>query len=75
MQKVWNIHQKNIDKERFELVSSLLAIQEKEAKWWRDACLLYFQSFSGMPILENFEKPEKTQEEYQKLIFHNVPGI
>jgi alpha-glucuronidase len=59
MQKVWNIHQKNIDKERFELVSSLLAIQEKEAKWWRDACLLYFQSFSGMPIRENFEKPEK----------------
>jgi alpha-glucuronidase len=75
MQKVWNIHQKNIDKERFELVSSLLAIQEKEAKWWRDACLLYFQSFSGMPIRENFEKPEKTLEEYQKLIFHNVPGI
>lgn len=24
--------------------------QAKDAQWWRDACVLYFQQFSGMPI-------------------------
>ena len=27
-----------------------LAIQEKEAQWWRDAALAYFQTFSRQPI-------------------------
>jgi alpha-glucuronidase len=52
-----------------------LEIQEKEAKWWRDACLSYFQQFSGMPIPEGLEKPEHDLEYYESLRFPYAPGI
>jgi alpha-glucuronidase len=52
----------------------LLAIQEKEAVWWRNACLLYFQTFSKMPIPARYEKPDQTLEYYKSLNFPLAPG-
>jgi alpha-glucuronidase len=75
MQKTWDSLEGKVDKERFAHVKSLLAVQEKEAKWWRNACVLYFQSFSRLPIPEGYEKPEHSLEYYEKLQFHFVPGI
>ncbi len=75
MQKEWQKAKGLIDDERFEHVNSLLAIQAKEAKWWRDACLLYFQTFSRRPIPGNLEKPEQTLDYYENLKFYYVPGI
>ncbi|WP_460880790.1 alpha-glucuronidase family glycosyl hydrolase [Pontibacter rugosus] len=46
MQKTWDNQEGMIDQERFQHVKQLLTVQEQEAKWWRDACLLYFQTFS-----------------------------
>jgi alpha-glucuronidase len=34
----------------FNEVSEKLKVQLDEAKWWRDGCLLYFQTFSKMDI-------------------------
>jgi alpha-glucuronidase len=48
---------KEIDPERFKLVQSRLKIQARDAIWWRDACQLYFQTFSKMPIPNNLERP------------------
>lgn len=39
-----------IDAERHAAVASRLAIQEADAVRWRDACLLYFQTFSKRPF-------------------------
>ena len=39
-----------IDKERFEKLHILYDRQAKDAWWWRDACLLYFQTFSNLPF-------------------------
>lgn len=75
MQKTWNSLKNYIDDERFEQVRMLLAIQEKEAVWWRDACLLYFQTFSKMPIPANYEKPDHDLEYYKSLKFPYAPGI
>ncbi|MFC6998191.1 alpha-glucuronidase family glycosyl hydrolase [Rufibacter roseus] len=75
MQEQWQQLEGKVDQERFKQVKSLLAIQAKEAKWWRDACLLYFQTFSKRPIPAELEKPEHTLEYYQKLEFKFVPGI
>ena len=50
------------------------AIQEKEARWWRDASLLYFQTFSGMPIPDHVEKPTRSLEYFKSLTFPSVPG-
>jgi len=74
MQRAWEGLQADIDPERFRQVKMLLAIQEKEAVWWRDACVLYFQTFSKMPIPATYEKPEHDLAYYEGLEFRFVPG-
>ena len=75
MQKTWNGLNGLIDKERFEQVNMLLSIQEKEAVWWRNACLSYFQTFSKMPIPAQYEKPLHSLDYYKSLRFPFAPGI
>lgn len=75
MIKIWNSLEDKIDRQRFNHVKMLLGIQEKEAVWWRNACLLYFQTFSKLPIPQGFEKPDKTLEYYMNLYFPYAPGI
>ncbi|MDQ2667623.1 MAG: alpha-glucuronidase, partial [Gemmatimonadota bacterium] len=67
MQRTWNDVRSAIDPERFAEVQSFLAIQEKEARWWRDADLAYFQTFSHLPIPAPFDQPAHTLEYYQAL--------
>lgn len=74
MQKIWDTQGRQIDSERFEQVRQLLAIQADEAVWWRNACLLYFQTFSRMPLPEGYEPPDHTLEYYKNLRFPNAPG-
>ena len=73
MKAVWNSLQGKIDDEIFTHVKQMLAIQEKEALWWRNACVLYFQTFSEMPIPADLEKPDKTLEYYKNLSFPFAP--
>jgi alpha-glucuronidase len=75
MQQTWDALASYVDPARFEHVRTLLKIQEQEAQWWRDACLLYFQTFSGLPIPPQYEQPSKTLEYYQNLKHYYVPGI
>jgi alpha-glucuronidase len=75
MQKNWNLQEKFVDSERFIYVQSLLKIQEKEAVWWRNSCILYFQTFSKLPIPGYIEKADKTLEEYMKIRELYMPGI
>jgi alpha-glucuronidase len=75
MQKTWDSQKENVDQPRFEYVQSLLKIQEKEAVWWRNSCLLYFQTFSKMPIPASIEKADKTLEEYMNIKEFFMPGI
>lgn len=64
-----------IDRERFNKVKSLLALQEEHAKIWRDGCLLFFQTFSKRPIPEQLAKPEHDLQYYMNYRYTNVPGI
>ena len=54
-----------IDHERHAAIDQKLAIQERDAVWWRDASLLYFQTFSRRPLPEGIEPPAKTLEDYK----------
>lgn len=74
MQKAWQSLKLHVDKERFEEVKMLLSIQVTEAVWWRNACLLYFQTFSHMPIPSSYEQPDHTLEYYESLSFPYAPG-
>src|SRR4029079_16651665 len=50
MQAGWDGLGALVDRARHGHVRRLLEIQEREARWWRDACLLYFQTFSRRPL-------------------------
>lgn len=74
MIREWNKQQSKVDEERFKAVSMLLNVQLEEAIWWRNACLLYFQTFSKQPIPSNYEQPDKTLDYYKSLRFRYAPG-
>jgi alpha-glucuronidase len=73
MQATWASLGGLIDEERFDEVSENLSIQEEEARWWRDACLLYFQQFSMRPLPGGVEPPAHTLEEYMQPDFRRPP--
>ncbi|MGF1922898.1 MAG: alpha-glucuronidase family glycosyl hydrolase [Bacteroidia bacterium] len=75
MQMAWKGLAGKIDNDRHQEVAQLLKIQYDEAKWWRDACLLYFQSFSKLPLPEGYEKPARDLDYYLNKRFYFVPGI
>ena len=54
-----------VDAERHAEVSRKLAVQERDAAWWRDSVLLYFQTFSKRPLPPGVEGPRRTLEEYK----------
>ncbi|MGX9985690.1 RagB/SusD family nutrient uptake outer membrane protein [Soonwooa purpurea] len=66
-QKIWDQVESYVDKERFFAVQSKLKIQAKDAFWWKDACLLYFQGFSKMPIPYDIERPIHELEDLKKI--------
>jgi alpha-glucuronidase len=72
--QIWEELAPFVDEARFIHVRDLLRVHEKEARWWRDACLLYFQTFSGMPIPPEYEQPTETLEYYINLTHYYVPG-
>jgi alpha-glucuronidase len=74
MRNEWLKQKGKIDDQRFNQVKMLLEIQMEEAKWWRNACLLYFQTFSKMPIPSGYEQPDKTLDYYKSLRFPFAPG-
>ncbi|RMH59141.1 MAG: alpha-glucuronidase [Bacteroidetes bacterium] len=74
MQATWAAVGHHIDAERFEQVRVFLAIQEKEARWWRDASLSYWQTFSRRPLPEGVEPPAHTLDYYRSLSFPYAPG-
>ncbi len=65
LQKTWSSLKGKIDHQRYYHVKALLEIQYEQAVWWRNACLLYFQSFSQMPIPAQYPKPQKTLKYYE----------
>jgi len=74
MQQSWEELKDKIDDERFTHVQSLLKIQLQDATEWRNACILYFQTFSGMPVPAGLEKPDKSLEYYIKKERKYLPG-
>jgi alpha-glucuronidase len=74
MQQSWGKLKPYIDEQRFDQVRMLLNVQYDEAIWWRNACLLYFQTFSKRPIPNQYEQPDKTLDYYKSLRFPLAPG-
>ena len=71
----WDNAKPYLTESQYKEVKMLLQIQLKEAKWWRDACLLYFQTFSKRPLPTGVEKPVNSLEYFESLKFPFAPGI
>ena len=74
MRKTWDEVGSQVDAERRQQIAAFLKIQEKEAKWWRDACITYFQTFSQRPIPSGLPPPEHPLDYYKALSFPYTPG-
>ena len=67
---VWDSMLPYVDAQRFNEVQRKLRIQARDAEWWRDACLLYFQTFARRPIPQDMEHPVHNLDEMMKF---NIP--
>ena len=74
MRKTWESLAPYVDAERFAQIDAFLRIQEKEAQWWRDACIAYFQSFSKRALPAGVAPPEHSLEEYEAIYIPYAPG-
>lgn len=68
MQQQWAQVKPAIDPEIFTDVTGRLETQYKEAIWWRDAWILYLQSYARQPIPAPFRKPERTLEDVKRSV-------
>ena len=64
MQRAWSSLSGRIDGERFTETEQFLSIQEREARWWRDAVLQYFATFSHQPLPIGVERPAHSLSYY-----------
>ena len=64
----------SIDPQRHAQVAAYLQIQLREAQWWRDASIAYFQSISGRPLPQGEPAPPHPLAYYQALQFPSAPG-
>ena len=69
-QRIWDSLEGKTDRERFSHVQYKLKVQAREALWWRDACLLYFQTCSQRSIPLELERPVHDLEELKKVKFN-----
>jgi alpha-glucuronidase len=63
---VWDAMQSYVDSQRFDEIQRKLRIQARDSEWWRDACLLYFQTFAHRPIPQDMEHPVHNLDEMMK---------
>ena len=54
---IWRTMKPYVDSVRYERQLKRFERQAMDAWWWRDACLLYFQQFSGKPLPVDSPRP------------------
>ncbi|WP_324670645.1 alpha-glucuronidase family glycosyl hydrolase [Hymenobacter sp. GOD-10R] len=68
MQQQWTQVKPAVDPALYADVAARLQAQHKEAIWWRDACVLYFQTFAKQPIPAPFAPPERSLEAVKQIV-------
>ncbi|HUG72450.1 MAG TPA: alpha-glucuronidase family glycosyl hydrolase [Steroidobacteraceae bacterium] len=74
LRATWAQLEGRIDAPRHAQTATFLAIQEKEAQWWRDASIAYWQSLNGLPLPAGYTPPPQSLAYYQGLSFPEAPG-
>ncbi len=74
MHRQWATLKPRIDGERWSKTDAFLAIQEREALWWRDASLAYWMSINGLPLPKGSAPPQHDLDYYKRKTFPFAPG-
>jgi alpha-glucuronidase len=72
--KRWDALKGHVDARRHAETATLLRVQEREALWWRDACIAYFQSINGLAMPPGTTAPALSLAEYKSRVFPYAPG-
>ncbi len=65
IQGIWDSMKGKVDNDEFGSEKALLQLQLENAIKWRDGCVLYFQTFSHLPIPPGLPAPEHDLEYYE----------
>jgi alpha-glucuronidase len=74
MRAQWATLKPRIDAERWTKTDTYLAIQQREARWWRDASLAYWMSINGLELPKGSVAPQHSLEHYKQIRFPYAPG-
>ncbi|MFN3536675.1 MAG: alpha-glucuronidase, partial [Brevundimonas sp.] len=74
MRRTWAGLADHVDARRHSEVADFLAIQEEEARWWRDSSIAYWRSLNGLPMPQGHAPPEHDLAHYERLSFPHSPG-
>jgi alpha-glucuronidase len=74
MRRTWAGLADHVDARRHSEVADFLAIQEDEARWWRDSSIAYWRSLNGLPMPEGHAPPAHDLAHYRNLSFPHAPG-
>jgi alpha-glucuronidase len=64
----WEKVNGKVDEQVFADVNGRMARQYQESLIWRDACVLYFQTYSKMPIAPKYPTPTRTLAEMKEIV-------
>ncbi|MFK3890567.1 alpha-glucuronidase family glycosyl hydrolase [Sphingomonas sp. NPDC079357] len=74
MRRQWDGVRAQVDAERWQKTATYLAVQEREARWWRDASLAYWMSVNGRALPAGVAPPAHDLAWYKAQSFPYVPG-
>lgn len=74
MRRGWHSLAGRVDHQRHAVVEAKLARQEKEARWWRDASIAYWQAVARRPLPAGVTAPPHSLATYRAIRFRHVPG-
>ncbi|MCO5793302.1 MAG: alpha-glucuronidase [Blastomonas sp.] len=74
MRSQWATLRPRIDAERWTKTDAFLGVQQREARWWRDASLAYWMSINSLPLPKGSAAPQHDLEWYRQQSFPFAPG-
>lgn len=74
MQAQWDALRPLIDAQRWQKTATYLAIQHREALWWRDASIAYWLSINHLPLPAGAAPPAHDLAWYKAQRFPHAPG-
>ncbi|MBW6526594.1 alpha-glucuronidase [Sphingomonas sp. RHCKR7] len=74
MRATWETLRPLVDAERWNKTATYLAVQEREARWWRDASLAYWMSVNRRALPAGVAAPAHDLAWYEAQRFPHAPG-